>query len=82
MKNLFVRFVKNESGATAIEYGLIAAGISVAIIAVVNGLGTQLNTTFGTITDFAEEPVTAGMVASRLRRGRQLWRPSDPLRLG
>ena len=42
MKNLFVRFVKNESGATAIEYGLIAAGISVAIIAVVNGLGTKL----------------------------------------
>ena len=41
MKNLFVRFVKNESGATAIEYGLIAAGISVAIIAVVNGLGTH-----------------------------------------
>jgi pilus assembly protein Flp/PilA len=40
MKNLFVRFVKNESGATAIEYGLIAAGISVAIIAVVNGLST------------------------------------------
>jgi pilus assembly protein Flp/PilA len=50
MKTLFVRFVKNESGATAIEYGLIAAGISVAIIAVVNGLGTQLNTTFGNIT--------------------------------
>jgi pilus assembly protein Flp/PilA len=50
MKNLFVRFVKNESGATAIEYGLIAAGISVAIIAVVNGLGTQLNTTFTSIT--------------------------------
>ena len=50
-KNLFVRFVKNESGATAIEYGLIAAGISVAIIAVVNGLGTQLNTTFTTITN-------------------------------
>jgi pilus assembly protein Flp/PilA len=50
MKNLFVRFVKNESGATAIEYGLIAAGISVAIIAVVNGLGSQLNTTFSTIS--------------------------------
>ncbi len=50
MKNLFVRFVKNESGATAIEYGLIAAGISVAIITVVNGLGSQLNTTFSTIT--------------------------------
>ena len=41
MKNLFVRFVKDNSGATAIEYGLIAAGISVAIIAVVNGLGTS-----------------------------------------
>ena len=41
MKNLFLRFVKNDSGATAIEYGLIAAGISVAIIAVVNGLGTH-----------------------------------------
>jgi len=50
MKNLFVRFVKNESGATAIEYGLIAAGISVAIIAVVNGLGTQLNAKFGSIS--------------------------------
>jgi pilus assembly protein Flp/PilA len=50
MKNLFVRFVKNESGATAIEYGLIAAGISVAIIAVVNGLGSQLNATFTTIS--------------------------------
>jgi pilus assembly protein Flp/PilA len=51
MKNLFLRFVKDNSGATAIEYGLIAAGISVAIIAVVNGLGTKLNTTFKTVTD-------------------------------
>ena len=42
MKTLVSRFVKDESGATAIEYGLIAAGISVAIIAVVNGLGTKL----------------------------------------
>ena len=42
MKNLVSRFVKDESGATAIEYGLIAAGISVAIIAVVQGLGTKL----------------------------------------
>jgi pilus assembly protein Flp/PilA len=50
MKNLFVRFVKNESGTTAIEYGLIAAGISVAIIAVVNGLGTKLNTTFTSVS--------------------------------
>ena len=51
MKTLFSRFAKDESGATAIEYGLIAAGISVAIIAVVNGLGTQLNTTFTGITN-------------------------------
>jgi len=43
-------FLKNESGATAIEYGLIAAGISIAIIAVVNGLGTKLNTTFSSIS--------------------------------
>ena len=39
-------FLKNESGATAIEYGLIAACISVAIIAVVQGVGTKLNSTF------------------------------------
>ena len=50
MKNLAKRFVKDESGATAIEYGLIAAGISVAIIAVVQGLGTQLKTTFTSVT--------------------------------
>lgn len=42
-------FLKDESGATAIEYGLIAAGISLAIIAAVNGLGSTLNTTFSTI---------------------------------
>ena len=46
---LFKRFVKDESGATAIEYGLIAAGIALAIIAVVNGLGTNLNTKFTSI---------------------------------
>jgi pilus assembly protein Flp/PilA len=46
----FVAFLKNESGATAIEYGLIAAGISVAIIAVVNGLGSQLSTLFSTVS--------------------------------
>jgi len=49
MKTLFSRFVKDESGATAIEYGLIAAGISVAIIAVVNGIGSNLNTKFSSI---------------------------------
>lgn len=45
MKTL-VKFVKDESGATAIEYGLIAAGISVAIIAIINTLGGKLNTMF------------------------------------
>jgi pilus assembly protein Flp/PilA len=49
MTNLVKRFAKDESGATAIEYGLIAAGISVAIIAVVQGLGTNLKTTFGSV---------------------------------
>jgi pilus assembly protein Flp/PilA len=49
MKNMISRFVKDESGATAIEYGLIAAGISLAIIAVVNGLGSTLNTKFSSI---------------------------------
>jgi pilus assembly protein Flp/PilA len=51
MKNIVSRFIKDESGATAIEYGLIAAGISVAIIAVVNGLGTKLTTTFTNVKD-------------------------------
>jgi pilus assembly protein Flp/PilA len=46
MKNLIARFAKDESGATAIEYGLIAAGISLAIITVVNGLGTNLKGKF------------------------------------
>jgi len=46
MQTLITRFLTDESGATAIEYGLIAAGISVAIITTVKTLGTQLNTTF------------------------------------
>jgi pilus assembly protein Flp/PilA len=43
------KFLIDESGATAIEYGLIAAGISLAIIAIVNGLGTKLNSKFSSI---------------------------------
>ena len=50
MKNLVSRFVKDKSGATAIEYGLIAAGIAIAIITAVNGVGTKLSTNFGTIS--------------------------------
>jgi pilus assembly protein Flp/PilA len=49
MKRLFAKFLADEAGATAIEYGLIAAGIALAIIAVVNGLGTNLNTVFTSI---------------------------------
>jgi len=45
----FTRFLRDESGATAIEYGLIAAGIAVAIIAVVQGVGTNLTSTFGSV---------------------------------
>jgi pilus assembly protein Flp/PilA len=48
--NTLVKFAKDESGATAIEYGLIAAGISVAIIAVVNAVGTQLINTFSNVS--------------------------------
>lgn len=50
MNKLIQRFFSDQSGATAIEYGLIAAGISVAIIAVVNGLGTKLTNTFSDVT--------------------------------
>ena len=49
MIQLFKDFLADESGATAIEYGLIAAGISLAIIAVVNGIGSKLNTKFSSI---------------------------------
>ena len=45
-----IRFLRDENGATAIEYGPIAAGISVAIIATVKGVGTKVNTTFSSIS--------------------------------
>jgi pilus assembly protein Flp/PilA len=50
MKTL-AKFVKDESGATAIEYGLIAAGISIVILAAVQGVGSQLKTTFTNISN-------------------------------
>ena len=50
MWNRLQAFLKDESGATAIEYALIASGIALAIIAVVNGLGTKLNTKFTSIS--------------------------------
>ena len=49
--SMLKRFLKDENGATAIEYGLIAAGIAVAIIVVVRGVGTNLNTTFTSVKD-------------------------------
>ena len=51
MSTLLKTFVRDERGATAIEYGLIAAGISVAIIAVVQGLGTKLTATFTKVSN-------------------------------
>ena len=50
MKTLFNRFISDESGATAIEYGLIAALIAVAIITALTNLGSGLTTTFGKVT--------------------------------
>jgi pilus assembly protein Flp/PilA len=60
MKNLLKRFAADESGATAIEYGLIAAGIALAIITAVNSLGTQISTTFGHITTGMQAQPTGG----------------------
>jgi pilus assembly protein Flp/PilA len=51
MVKIVQRFMRDESGATAIEYGLIAAGIAVAIIAVVQGVGTNLKATFQKVSD-------------------------------
>ena len=51
MSKIFARFAKDESGATAIEYGLIAALIAVGIIGAAQLLGTEISTTFGKVTD-------------------------------
>jgi len=51
MKSLISKFFKDESAATAIEYGLIAAGIAIAIITAVNGVGGALNNTFTNISN-------------------------------
>jgi pilus assembly protein Flp/PilA len=52
----FIRFLKDESGATAIEYGLIAAGIAVVIIAAVQLVGSNLNGTFGSVASAVASP--------------------------
>ena len=56
MKNLIARFVKDESGATAIEYGLIAAGIALAVITAVKLTGSNLNTTFSSVAAGVSAP--------------------------
>lgn len=56
MKNLIARFVQDESGATAIEYALIAAGIGIAIITGVNALGSEIGTKFTTIKTELSKP--------------------------
>ena len=50
MKKLLREFYVDETGATAIEYGLIATGIAIAIITAVKGVGTKLTSTFGTVS--------------------------------
>ena len=51
MRNLFVKFLNDQSGATAIEYALIAAGISIVIVAVINGIGTSMNTKYTAVSN-------------------------------
>jgi pilus assembly protein Flp/PilA len=51
MRNLIARFLKDESGATAIEYCLIAAGISITIVTIVNGMGTALNGKYAAVSN-------------------------------
>jgi pilus assembly protein Flp/PilA len=56
MGNLLHRFLRDESGATAVEYGLIAAGIAVVIIAAVQLVGSNLNGTFGSVATAVASP--------------------------
>jgi pilus assembly protein Flp/PilA len=66
MRTSFARFVKDESGATAIEYGLIAAGIAVAIITAVNAVGTDLSGLFRRVSAALQWPASKRI---RLRLG-------------
>ncbi|QPB19835.1 MULTISPECIES: Flp family type IVb pilin [Rhizobium] len=63
MTKLFSRFLKDESGATAIEYGLIAALISVALIAGATSLGTKINATFNNLATTMNGAAAKGNVA-------------------
>ena len=77
MSNLFSRFVKCESGATAIEYGLIASLIGVAIITTVTALGSQIGSTFASATKRHGKPskrfVDCSRCDSSLLRTKSAW---------
>jgi pilus assembly protein Flp/PilA len=60
MSKIFARFAKDESGATAIEYGLIAALIAVGIIGAATTLGSQISATFGRVSDELEGAIATG----------------------
>lgn len=70
-------FLKNQDGATAIEYALIAAGIAVIIIAVVFSLGQQLETTFGTVYDGLDSRQEAGQGGGSSGPGKSDWGKSQ-----
>ena len=70
MKSYVVRFLKDEFGATAIEYGLIAALIAVGIIAAARALGSQVGLTFNTVADEMREDLSGRPPASLWLRGR------------
>ena len=72
MTNLVSRFVKDESGATAIEYALIAGGISIVIVAAVNLVGTSLNGTFNGVANLLAPYTTLADQHQRPRRSRGL----------
>jgi pilus assembly protein Flp/PilA len=75
----FTRFLRDESGATAIEYGLIAAGIAVAIIAVVQGIGTNLTGTFGSVqTALKEKPARVSPASRHAQAARRTPRARSP----
>ena len=90
MKNLFLRFVKDEAGVTAMEYGLIAALIAVVIITAVQLVGTNLTATFNTVaghlgaghgSGLTEEPQDRAFV-DRAKQARRPRREGSPVRVG
>jgi len=75
MRALVLRFVKDQSAATAIEYGLIAAGISIVIMAVVFGIGSSLNVTFSSVSTALPSPDTLPPRSDKPKLRQQLRNP-------